>query len=246
MKIFGNIGAFCFIAKSIASLGEYKRKIDGFKAKGECDKERQAIAEVCDYWSNRVVDYLKLNINVINPENLPKEGPVVYVANHQSYADILIFLNTIKHQVGFIAKEELTKVPLLRDWILRIGSLFIIRGDARASLTTINEGAEKIKNGYSLVIFPEGTRSQGKEMAAFKPGSLKLATKAKATIVPVTINNSYSVFEEKGVIAKNKTADIMFHKPIDTSELDRKELASLGDEVEETIRQGLEALKSAK
>lgn len=242
MKIFGNIGAFCFIAKSVASLGKQKKKIDGLKAQGRFEEERQEIADVCDYWSNKVVDYLNLKINVINPENLPKEGPVVYVSNHQSYADILVFLNTVKHQVGFIAKEELTKIPLFAGWVARIGSLFITRGDARASLGTINEGAEMIKNGYSLVIFPEGTRSHGDNMADFKPGSLKLATKAKAVIVPVTINKSYTVFEEKGKVTKNQTVDIKFHEHIDTSKLDRKEQAVLGEKLEETIRESLREL----
>ena len=60
----------------------------------------------------------------------------------------------IKHQTGFIAKEELASIPVFSKWILRIGSLFILRGDARESLKTISEGVDMIKDGYSLVIFP--------------------------------------------------------------------------------------------
>lgn len=240
MKVWGNIGFFCFLAKSLVTLGDYKTNIEKMRAEGKDEEEREAIYTACQYWSKKIVKYLDLDIEIVNPENLPEKGPVLYVANHQSYADILAFLNITKHQIGFIAKNELTKIPLFRDWIVRIRSLFIMREDPRASLNTINEGAEMLKNGFSLVIFPEGTRSKSGKMADFKPGSLKLATKAKATIVPVTIIDSYKAFEEKGKIAKHTKMAFKIHEPIDTSLLDRKEQAALGEKIEQIIRAGLE------
>ena len=194
---------------------------------------------MCHIWSDKVAKHFKTNIKVINPENLPEEGPCVYVSNHQSYADILVLLNVIKHQTGFIAKEELASIPVFSKWILRIGSLFILRGDARESLKTISEGVDMIKDGYSLVIFPEGTRSRGGQMGEFKPGSLKLATKAKTVVVPLTINGSYKMYEEPGQITKNVTIEITVHKPVDTSQMDRKELAGLSEVLEETIKNAL-------
>ena len=96
-----------------------------------------------------------------------------------------------------------------------------------------------IKDGYSLVIFPEGTRSRGGQMGEFKPGSLKLATKAKTVVVPLTINGSYKMYEEPGQITKNVTIEITVHKPVDTSQMDRKELAGLSEVLEETIKNAL-------
>lgn len=239
VKIFGNIGLALTIAKAFVGLGEYRRRIDNARAIGDKEEEKKAIFEACNHWSDKIVKYLNLDINVVNPENLPKDGPVVYVANHQSYADIVPFVNVLNHQVGFIAKEDLSMIPVFADWVARIRSLFIKRGDARASLDTINEGADLVKNGYSLVIFPEGTRSHSNKMAKFKPGALKLATKAKAVIVPVTIRNSYKVFEETGTATKNVKMDFIVHEPIDTSMLDRKELAVLSDRIEEIIRSAI-------
>lgn len=239
MKIYGNINFFYFLIKNLSLLGPHRRKILALKAAGKKEEERQAIYEVCNYFVDKVMKKLNWKMNIINPENLPEKGPVVYVSNHQSYVDIAVFLHIPKHQVGLIAKEELTKIPIFSKWALIIEGLFIKRGDARASLATINEGAEKLKDGYSLVIFPEGTRSQSTEMGEFKAGALKLATKAKATIIPVTIKNSYKAFEEKGTIQKDKTIDILIHEAIDTSKLDRKELAELNDRLENTIRSGL-------
>ena len=239
MKIIGNIGPLFFLARSIAVLGEYKKRIESFKAAGDREGERRAITEVCKFWSEEVAEYLDFKIDVSGAENLPASGPVVYVSNHQSYADILVFLRIVKHQIGFIAKDELTRIPLFSSWIERIESLFIKRGDARASLATINEGAEMLKNGYSLVIFPEGTRSRCAEMGGFKHGSLKLATKAKATVIPVTINGTYKVYEQNGVIAKGQTVGCIVHEPIDTAKLDRREQAELSARLEEIVRSGL-------
>ncbi|MBR6528537.1 MAG: 1-acyl-sn-glycerol-3-phosphate acyltransferase [Firmicutes bacterium] len=239
MKIFGNIGLFYTVGTSFLGLGKYQKRIDEAKAKGNKEEERQAIYEVSKFWSNKIVNWLGLEINVVNPENLPEEGPVVYVANHQSYGDVIPFLHVTKHQVGFIAKDSLERFPVFADWVLRIRSLFIKRGDARTSLGTINEGASLVKEGFSLVIFPEGTRSQSSQMADFKPGALKLATKAKAVVVPVTIKDSYKMFEETGVVKKGTKLDFIVHEPIDTSKLDRKELAELGERVEEIVRSGL-------
>ena len=73
-------------------------------------------------------------------------------------------------------------------------------------------------------------------MAQFKPGSLKLATKAKVPVVPVTINGSYKMFEEHGKLTKNVTIEMIIHSPIDTAELDRKHQQDFGEKVEDIIR----------
>ena len=239
MKLIKNILGLGYIAYTLMTIRKYKIKIERLRSEGRHEEEREAIAEVCHLWTGKLVRHFRTNIEVINPQNLPEKGPVVYVSNHQSYADILALLHVIKHQTGFIAKDELAGIPVFSKWIKRIGSLFILRGDVRESLKTISEGADMIKDGYSLVIFPEGTRSQSDEMTEFKHGSLKLATKAKALIVPVTIRGTYKVFEQTGVITKGQKVDFIVHEPIDTSKLDRKEQSELAARLEQIVRSGL-------
>ena len=156
---------------------------------------------------------------------------------------ILSFLYNIKnHQVAFIAKDSLGKIPIFGKWVLRIRGIYIHRGDARASLKTINEGVDYLKQGFSLVIFPEGTRSQSSELGEFKPGSFKLATKSRVPVVPVTLNGGYHTFEERGAVTKGCHIDFMVHEPILTKDMSRQELAELPHRVEEIIRGGLEIL----
>ena len=99
--------------------------------------------------------------------------------------------------------------------------------------------AEYLKSGYNLAIFPEGTRSKGSKMSPFKAGSFKLATMAKATIVPITINGSYQLFEEKGYCVKGTHASVTIHPPVDTEGLSRKELTQVTKDIEETIRSAI-------
>lgn len=247
MKLFDNIFGLLTIVGGMNMLGEQKRAIEKARAEGDVKTEQAKILEACQLWSSHIVDKFEVDYTVINPENLPKEGPVVFIANHQSYADILSFVYNIKnHQVSFIAKDGLAKIPIFGKWVLRIRGLFMHRGDARESLKTINEGVEFLKQGFSLVIFPEGTRSRGSEMADFKPGSFKLATKAKVPIVPVTLDGGYRTYEEHGTVTKGCHIDFMVHPPIETKDMSRAELAELPHKVEKTIRDGLETLLHEK
>lgn len=246
MKLLSNISGFSVILSGLAKVNKYKTLIEQKRAAGDVEEERKTILEACQIFSRSVTDGLDVRCNVIHPENIPEKGPVVYISNHQSYADILAFLYAIRsHQVSFIAKDSLSRIPVIGPWIRRIRGIYIHRGDARSSLATINEGVSYLKEGFSLVIFPEGTRSQSSDMADFKPGSFKLATKAKVPVVPVSLNGGYHLFEEKGVITKGVTIDFMVHPPIETASMDRHQLAELPKQVEEIVRDGLQQLFQA-
>src|SRR5699024_1808110 len=91
---------------------------------------------------------------------------------------------------GFIAKVELTKFPIVSQWMKEMKCIFMDRSDRRQSLQSIKEGINILKNGHSMVIFPEGTRSKSDAMGEFKAGSMTLATKSGVPIVPITISGS--------------------------------------------------------
>jgi 1-acyl-sn-glycerol-3-phosphate acyltransferase len=138
-------------------------------------------------------------------------------------------------QFGFIAKESLSRVPVFGKWIGRIKSLFLSRNDARAALAVFRRGEEWLKDGFSLVIFPEGTRSRGETMGHFKRGSLRLAVKAGVPVVPMSISGTWRLFEEKGYV---RSGDVRchIHPPIETQGLSKAESAELADRVERIIR----------
>lgn len=189
-------------------------------------------------WARFMIFVSGNKIKVNNAELVP-EGPVLFVANHQSYFDIPVLMVHLPIFAPFIAKVELEKIPGLSFWMKRMGCLFMDRQNLRQSLKIILEGIEMLKVGKSLVIFPEGTRAKEGVMMDFKPGSLKLAVKAGVPIVPVTLTNTYKVFEETSRV-KKADVSITFHEPIDVTNLERDEINALHIIVRDTIQSTLE------
>ena len=112
-----------------------------------------------------------------------------------------------------MAKRSLGRIPVFGEWIRDIRSVFIDRDDARSSLKTMEEGIDLLKKGFSLVIYPEGTRSRGPELGEFKKGSLRLATKSGVPVVPVTLFMMVPTVEFWSlVIPKNANTGLAFIK----------------------------------
>lgn len=244
MKFFGNVINGAKLMRSVHVFNKRIKEIEAAKAGGNYEEERRIIAEATGIWVNNVIKLLDMHINVTGRENIP-EGPCVFFSNHQSYADIPTFLKACEgKQIGFIAKDSLAKVPYFGKWIRTIRGVFITRGDTRDSLKSFRVGIDYLKQGFSLVIFPEGTRSQGAPMKEFKAGSFKLATKAKVPVVPVTINGTYHLVEETGIITKGVHIDIVIHPSIPTDGMERSEMTKLHETVEATVRTTLEELQA--
>ena len=179
-------------------------------------------------WSRSLVKLAGAKVNVEGLENVPKQGAVLFVSNHQGDFDIPILLGYIDKPKGFISKEEVKKVPIVGQWMTVINCVFMQRKDRRQSLQAIEEGAKMLQEGHSLVIFPEGTRSKGKEMGRFKAGSFRLALQSGVPIVPISINGSYQLFEEKKLIRPG-AVDLKIAAPIyaeQYKDMDVKEIAN--------------------
>lgn len=110
--------------------------------------------------------------------------------------------------------------------------------DVRASLRAVDEGLELLEKGFSLLIFPEGTRTKSDEVLIFKKGSLRLATKSGVPVIPITIRNSYRVFEESGYIKRGTRVEVLIHPAIKTDGMDKAAASKLAMEVENIIKSG--------
>jgi 1-acyl-sn-glycerol-3-phosphate acyltransferase len=154
------------------------------------------------------------SIQVSGIENIPLTGGLLFVANHQSNFDIPILVGHVPRDKGFIAKLELLKVPSFSRWMKYIGCIFIDRNDARQSLETINDAAERIKAGHSMVVFPEGTRSADGTVGKFRAGSLRLAVKSGVPVVPVTIIGSKDIMPKGSSLIKSAAVKVIVSPPL--------------------------------
>ncbi|MDO9255875.1 MAG: lysophospholipid acyltransferase family protein [Bacteroidales bacterium] len=177
--------------------------------------ERDACAHaIARKWAQSGLRMNGSSINAVGLENVPLTGGVLFVANHQSNFDIPILVGHIPRDKGFIAKLELLKVPTFSRWMKYIGCIFIDRKDPRQSLSAINEVAERLKAGHSIVIFPEGTRSADGTIAPFKAGGLRLGIKAGVPIVPVTISGSMNIMPKGTSIIRSAKVKVIVSPPL--------------------------------
>lgn len=210
------------------------------KKQNKLEESREMAHIVSGYWARSLVWLAGTKVSVHGVENLPQDKPVLFISNHQGNFDIPLLLGYVNKPKGFVAKIEILKMPIIRTWMKYMGCVFMDRNDMRQSLKTINEAAEHIKAGCSIVLFPEGTRSKSDIMGDFKPGSFKLASKAEATIVPVTIKGSYKIMEANGFIMKPSKVEIIIDTPIDIKGLNKDEISELPDVVRRIIQKNLD------
>lgn len=177
--------------------------------------ERNVVANIiAREWAQRALANNGSSINVIGIENVPETGGVLFVANHQGNFDIPILIGHVPRDKGFIAKAELLNFPFLNKYMKYIDCIFIDRKDARQSLIAMDKAAENLKEGHSLVIFPEGTRSADGTIGKFKPGSLKLALKAGVPIVPITLNGSMNIMPKGSSLIGSASVKVVIAPPI--------------------------------
>ena len=138
--------------------------------------------------------------------------------------------------MGFFAKKEMEKIPCLSHWMRFINCLFLDRKNIKAGLATMNEGTKLLKDGFSIAIFPEGTRSQDEDPHEFKEGSLRPALKAGVPVIPMAISGTADILENnRRFQVKPTTVHITFGQPIYPDQLERAEKKHLGATIREEI-----------
>lgn len=191
----------------------------------------------------KIVAWLSgVKLTVIGEENIPNDTAVLFIGNHRSYFDIVLTYARCRNLTGYVAKKEMEKIPLLSRWMKFLHCLFLDRSDIREGLKTILTAIEQMKNGISIMIFPEGTRNKNDselELLPFHEGSFKIATKSGCPIIPVSINNSSALFEDHLPFVKSVPVIIEYGKSIYPKDLSREEQKFLGRHVQGIITETL-------
>lgn len=156
---------------------------------------------VMGWWGRAFVRLGGWKIRVEGMENL-RSGGAVLVANHQSVADIPMLLSAFPRPVRFIAKRELGEIPLFGKAMAAAGNLFIDRDDPRDAVRMLREAGARLRDGWLVVVFPEGTRSGDGSIGDFRPGAFHLARKSGAPVVPVYIDGGYRAIPKGGICVR--------------------------------------------
>ena len=182
-------------------------------------------------------------LTVIGHENIPQNRAVVYAMNHRSIFDIILSYPYTRGRTGFIAKKELSKVPVFSTWLWFANCLFLDRKNIREGLKTIRKGIENVQNGISMCIFPEGTRNKDREsltsLLEFHDASFKLAERPNAPIIPVAVYNSAECFENHKPFFKSCPVVILIGKPVIPSDLPQEDRRFIGRYMQSVIQEML-------
>jgi len=164
------------------------------------DKERDIIHWILS-WQSRILVWLLpiWKIRIEGREKGLKETPFVIISNHQSIIDILL-INCLRYRFKWISKIENMKLPVL-GWYLRMADYIIInRGNKESKEEMMEKSFQYLKDGTSIMMFPEGTRSVDGEICFFKRGAFQLAINAHVPILPVVLDGSGGVLPKHGLI----------------------------------------------
>lgn len=157
-----------------------------------------------------------VKVHLRGRENLGDNQTYVFISNHRSYLDPPALLTSIRKRLGFIAKKELLRVPVLGRGMKYVNAVAIDRGGSASAIERMKVATERLHSGVSFVVFAEGTRAQAGELLPFKKGGFYMAVQAGAPIAPVAIKNTDRLMGKGKSEARPGTIEVTILPPVET------------------------------
>ncbi|MCW8880551.1 MAG: 1-acyl-sn-glycerol-3-phosphate acyltransferase [Kangiellaceae bacterium] len=207
---------------------------------------RDSVTRHMTNWARKLLELIEVKVTVANESNFPRDGkrPVIVMCNHSSLYDIPISAVALKTNLRMLAKKELFKIPVFSAALRNGEFVSIDRQNREQSLKDLQIAKERMLDGITLWIAPEGTRSKDGKLAKFKRGGFHLALETQALIVPVVVKDIHKVQSGKDLtLYLNQEIEVEICKPVDASNYTIDERRQL---VEQVRNEMLETLGQAE
>lgn len=203
------------------------------------DRKQRWIEKIVHWWGQCI--FTLTGVGLINHCDFPEGQPYIVMANHESYLDPPLLIWQVPFPLRFIAKKDLFYIPILGFGMWLMGHIFIDRQNHSRAISSLKQAAEKIKKGRSVLVFPEGTRSQQKdtELLPFKKGGFMLAIESQVPILPIGIAGTGQCLAKGTWLIRH--GNVCYHVgcPISTQGLS----ADDRDRLMQEVRSNIEALR---
>jgi len=187
------------------------------------------------FWANSVLFECGVRVKVKGIEKLDGGKNYVYVSNHASMFDIPVVLASVPDQVRIIYKKELNWIPVF-GWGLKWGSYIgINRGRGPEAMRSIEEAIDTIRNGASVLLFAEGTRTQDGQLQPFRRGAFNIAVRSGIPVVPVTINGTFPLLPKGSMVIRPRPVELILDDPISVTGSGKEAERNLMAKVHEAI-----------
>lgn len=203
------------------------------------------VHKVANIWGKIMLMICSTKVQVIGGENILRGKPQVFMANHQSDFDILITLAHVPGQFRWIAKKELFAIPVFGRAMKGAGYIEIDRQNHEKAMQSLDLAALRIRQGKSVMTFPEGTRSRNGEIKAFKQGTFYLAIQSGAPIVPITIIGSGDIMRKRSLKINRGKIKLVIDKPIATKNYTLENRQELINKVRQIIIKNYDTYRDA-
>lgn len=179
---------------------------------------REAVNVGLGMWGDLATSFAGLDLRVEGEENLWKARPAVFIFNHQSGVDAVLMAKLIRRDVTSVGKKELARNPIFGPLGRAMGAVFVDRANTGKAIEALKPAVEALRQGRSLMIAPEGTRSLTPRLGHFKKGAFHMAMQAGVPIVPVVFRNALDAFPKDATIVRPATIEAIVLPPVDTGD----------------------------
>lgn len=178
---------------------------------------RRAINVAISTWGELGTALAGLDLQVTGEEHLWSHRPAVFIFNHQSGIDMLLLCRLLRRDIIGIAKQEVRRNPFFGPFFALAGTVFIDRFNHEKAVAAMAPAVDVLKQGVSIVLAPEGTRSVTPRLGRFKKGAFHLAMAAGVPIVPIVFRNALDALPKHGIVVRPATVEVVVHPPIPTT-----------------------------
>jgi len=201
---------------------------------GVFDRSGNTSHQISRLWCRLLCKLNGVTVKIDGLENILPDRPQIFVSNHQGYFDIFALSGYLPVQIRWVAKASLFKIPFV-GWAMKAaGYIPVDRDDRKKAYAAFNKTLGKIKTGCSIIIFPEGTRSEDGEIGLFKKGSNLIASRAKSPMVPITIIGSGDIIKKGSARITPGPIRVVISPAVEPSS-DKKENAAVLESIRNTI-----------